>query len=452
MLRLQRWIHRSYMAASSAQRWFFRKLTTPGLLVVGSIVVASGLGMDTNQTMAYQGFTFLMALFITSIFSSLFLGARFTIRRALPPTATVGVPFKYTVEITNQTGRPVDGALYKENLKDPRPTVEEFCSMKVAKERRINAWDRFVGPLRWREIISHRLPIEAKEQSIPFLQEGQMVRLEIETTPSVRGYMRLDGATIGVPDPFGLVKALCDIPAAQAIPVFPRRFKTRPLSLPGRRKYNQGGVALASNVGDSEEFVGLRDYRPGDPLKHIHWRSWARTGFPVVKEFQEEFYSRHALMLDTFIGEDINDLFEEAVSLAASFVSNWQTQDALLDLMFVGEEAYLFTSGRSLGATRSMLEVLASVTPCRNREFAALAGTVMDRLHLLSGVVCVFLDWDEERQKFISGLHSLHMPAKVFVLMEKIPAEGVDPGPMKGMPNMFHVLQMGRIEEDMAKL
>ena len=43
----------------------------------------------------------------------------------------------------------------------------------------------------------------------------------------------------------------------------------------------------------------LRDYRPGDPLQRVHWKSFARTGRPVVKEYQDEFFERHALVLDT---------------------------------------------------------------------------------------------------------------------------------------------------------
>ena len=59
---------------------------------------------------------------------------------------------------------------------------------------------------------------------------------------------------------------------------------------------------MASSVGESEEFVSLRDYRRGDPMRHIHWKSWAKTGKPIVKEFQDEFFVRHALILDTFAG------------------------------------------------------------------------------------------------------------------------------------------------------
>ena len=44
----------------------------------------------------------------------------------------------------------------------------------------------------------------------------------------------------------------------------------------------------------------MRDYRPGDPLRRIHWKSWAKTGRPVVKEYQDEFFVRHGLILDTF--------------------------------------------------------------------------------------------------------------------------------------------------------
>jgi uncharacterized protein (DUF58 family) len=91
-------------------------------------------------------------------------------------------------------------------------------------------------------------------------------------------------------------------------------------------------VSLAASVGDSEEFLALRDYRPGDPLQRVHWKSFARTGKPVVKDYQDEFFERHALVLDTgsLAGEDA--AFEDAVALAASFVYTIDTQECLLDL------------------------------------------------------------------------------------------------------------------------
>ena len=90
----------------------------------------------------------------------------------------------------------------------------------------------------------------------------------------------------------------------------------------------------------------MRDYRPGDPLRRIHWRSWAKTDKPIVKEYQDEFFVRHALILDTFQKEAYGDVFEEAISVAASFACTMGTQDSLLDLMFIGTEE----RGRAGGA------------------------------------------------------------------------------------------------------
>ena len=92
------------------------------------------------------------------------------------------------------------------------------------------------------------------------------------------------------------------------------------IALPGAMRYQEGGVALAANVGSSEEFVSLRDYRHGDPLRHIHWRSWAKTGRPIVKEFEDEFFVRHALVLDTFDEEPNSEVLEEYRAAAAQFI------------------------------------------------------------------------------------------------------------------------------------
>src|SRR5215470_14482377 len=182
------------------------------------------------------------------------------------------------------------------------------------------------------------------------------------------------------------------------------------IRIAGTRKYQPGGVALASTVGDSEEFIGLRDYRAGDPMRRIHWKSWARVGRPVVKEYLDEFFVRHALVLDTFTSHPGDPVFEEAVSVAASIAVSMRTQESLLDLMFVGPEAYCFTAGRGLAHTEQLLEVLACVGPCRDKPFRSLQHAVIDRLDVLSGCVCVLLGWDEARQELVRQLEVLGAP------------------------------------------
>jgi uncharacterized protein (DUF58 family) len=206
-------------------------------------------------------------------------------------------------------------------------------------------------------------------------------------------------------------------------------------------------------VGDSEEFVSLRDYRPGDPLRRIHWKSWAKVGKPVVKEYQDEFFLRHALILDTFSDAAYSEALEQAVSVAASFTCQIQTQESLLDLMFVGTQAYCFTSGRGLAGTDKILEILAGVITCQDKSFDYLTPVVVSRAAQLSSCICVFLSWDEDRQKLVQHLRGLDIPTMVIVITAETDNDAaVDPGPMQDKPHRFHFLSLNNIEQGLMNL
>jgi uncharacterized protein (DUF58 family) len=216
-------------------------------------------------------------------------------------------------------------------------------------------------------------------------------------------------------------------------------------------RYQEGGVALAANVGRSEEFVSLREYRHGDPMRHIHWRSWAKVGKPIVKEFEDEFFVRHALVLDTFTDEPRSEILEEAVSVAASFACAVLTQESLLDLLFVGAESYCFTAGRGIAHADQMLEILASVKNCADKNFGTLEQLVINHVSVVSGCICVFQKWDDTRKELIKKLRALGVP--VLVLLIVWPDESKpDAGPLRDAPDTFHILEIGKIAEQLAGL
>ena len=194
----------------------------------------------------------------------------------------------------------------------------------------------------------------------------------------------------------------------------------------------------------------------GDPPKHIHWRSWAKTGRPIVKEYQDEFYTRHALVLDTFPdpkrlpGSRDAALFEEAVSVAASLAVLEHGQDSLMDLLFVANKAYQFTAGRGLAQSGQMLEALAAVGPCLEQPFELLQRTVLRQAARICGCICVLLNWDTARQEMVRGLLAENVEPLVFVLLDQR-APQPDPGPLQAMPGRFHPLRMGRIQEDLQR-
>ncbi len=429
-----------------------RRFTKAGLLVLSGLVASAVVGLDTHQTLAYQAFTFLLALLLTSIACGILFRVRLTAHRKLPKFGTAEEPLNYRIVLKNRTQKRQLGLYLRENLEAPCPSFEEFSSIREPDEKKRNPFDRRVGYHRWLWLLYRKKTARVTQRSVTDLPPGGVQEVHARVVPLRRGRLTLDGLDIVRTDPFGLWRSYKNIPMTQTVLVLPKRYPLPPIPLPGTRKYQPGGVALASSVGDSEEFMSLRDYRPGDPLRRIHWKSWAKRGEPIVKEYQSEFFVRHALILDTFQKTEQSEILEEALSVAASFAYTIQTQESLLDLMFVGTEAFCFTSGRGIAHADRMLEILASVRVCSDKPFNMLQALVMERASLLSGCVCILLSWDEERRKLIHLLKALGLPLLVLVITHDGASQPLDPGPMKNDPENLHRLQVGKIKEGLARL
>jgi uncharacterized protein (DUF58 family) len=170
-----------------------------------------------------------------------------------------------------------------------------------------------------------------------------------------------------------------------------------------------------------------------------------------VKEFADEFFVRHALVLDTFTDEPHSEVLEEAVSVAASFACTVLTQESLLDLLFVGAQSYCFTAGRGVGHVDQMLEILASVRACGDQPFQTLEHLVLNHISAVSGCVCVLQAWDEARRSLVKKMRALNVPLLVLVVTRPGGAR-LDPGPLRDEPHRFQVLELGQIEQGLARL
>ncbi|TAK94467.1 MAG: DUF58 domain-containing protein [Verrucomicrobia bacterium] len=438
------WIYRGY---SGLRHWTVRRFTPLGLALAGGVGSAALLGFDTDNTVGYQAFALMFCLLVVALVFSPFFRAKFSVSRILPRFATVGMPMHYDVEVRNLGARTQAGLTLLDDLADPRPDFRSWLAVQLDDEKHLR-------PFRFnRERRLHRFRIaKIKEAELPLLPAGQTARARVELTPLRRGVLRFESCSFARPDPLGLFRSIARHKAEQAVLVLPKRYWLPPVALPGLLKYQQGGVAMASHVGQSEEFVSLRDYRRGDPPRHIHWRTWARVGKPIVKEFEDEFFVRHALILDTFTERPRSEAFEEAVSVAASFACTVLTQESLLDLLFIGSSAYCFTAGRGLAHADQMLEILASVQPCAGKPFGDLENLVVNHVAAVSGCICVLLAWDKERQQLVKKLKSLGLPVVVLVVTTTDDAAPLEPGPMRDDPTRLHKLEVGRIEEQLARL
>jgi uncharacterized protein (DUF58 family) len=97
-------------------------------------------------------------------------------------------------------------------------------------------------------------------------------------------------------------------------------------------KPQSGGLRLSARTHPAAqvEFHGLRSYRSGDSPRLIHWRTSARRGELMVREFEDEPSDNLLLVLDPtvpsesdYCGVPLREQFEDVVSLTATICWEW---------------------------------------------------------------------------------------------------------------------------------
>ncbi|MDI6796570.1 MAG: DUF58 domain-containing protein [Desulfatibacillaceae bacterium] len=447
---LRRFFFRIFMAVWRRGRWIRRRFTDTGILVLAVFVISGLIGLDTKRTMIHQVFALSGVLLALS-----FLWWRFksniVVERSFPAYVTAGEAATYSIRIENRSARTKHGLILFEDLEWQQVDRQVFLKGPGWRKlpgsffSRISGWPRFYSQAK-KATNAH-----ASRIVLPALEPGASVVVKASVMPMARGRLRSRGLWVARPDPMGLFLGLDRLDNPSDCVVLPRRHKVGALDLPGTRRLHRGGLHFALSVGESEEFISLRDYRPGDSKRRIHWKSFAKHGHPVVREYAEEYFVRHALVLDTFYRGDDSGRFEEAVSIAASFAQTMLTQDSLLDFLFVGTKSYCFSAGRGLGNVAGILEVLASVAPCREKPFDILARSVLDRAAQMSACILVLLEWDSPRRELVASLRGLGIPLKVLVICkEDLPP--LQPGPLLDDPAQFIRVDPGQGAKVLASL
>ncbi|WP_431927984.1 DUF58 domain-containing protein [Nonomuraea jabiensis] len=159
-------------------------------------------------------------------------------------------------------------------------------------------------------------------------------------------------------DPFGLARRSIAYGRTDLLLVRPR---TVPLPPPhaGRRRHLDGLDSRSAPNG-AISFDGLRDYVMGDDLRHVHWRSTARTGVLMVKELTDVNLPSTVTVLDTrHSSYEGDDEFELAVDVAAS-VACAVTRDRFPVRLLTGAGELLHAKGGP-GETEEVLDRLAVV-------------------------------------------------------------------------------------------
>jgi uncharacterized protein (DUF58 family) len=444
LMRIFGWVHR-------ADRALRAKLTVGGWFALAIMVACAVFGLNTKTAIIHQVFGLLVAILIVAAIASLRFRPKVEASRRLPDFATVGEAFEYRLRIASRDRRDLGSFEVQENVATRFPSEREFRAYRPLDDVPRNPFDQFVGYLRWSNLVRRNAGARFQWTGPARLAAGGEALVRLRCLPARRGIIEFQALRLGQQEPLGLMRRLARVPLAENLLVLPRTWPVAPITLPGTRRLHSGGVAFAGRVGDAEEFVGLREYRAGDSPRRIHWKAWARTGKPVIKEYQDEFFVRHALILDTFTGPRGGEQrFETAVSIAASHVVAPRSSESLLDLMFVERRTYTLTLGRGLGSAQELLRALAVAEAARDRSFGELAEAVQLHSARLSGAIAVLLDWDEPRRRLVASLFAAGVPVQVWLVRDQ-EAPPPDPGPMAVSPKRFRVVTPATARAELAK-
>ena len=195
----------------------------------------------------------------------------------------------------------------------------------------------------------------------------------------VRGRYPVGPLVVRLTDPFGLCELNRSFPSVDRLTVIPQVVALPTVRLAG--EYAGTGESRARSVAvHGEDDAATREYRRGDDLRRVHWRSTARTGELMVRREEQPWESRATVVLDTRLaghrGEGPTASFEWAVSATASIA---------VHLRQAGYKLRLVTgSGVDVDATEAggegvLLDTLADVKPVEGGDVAMLVEQVRRR-------------------------------------------------------------------------
>lgn len=135
-----------------------------------------------------------------------------------------------------------------------------------------------------RFVIDHMGRRWAREVSYPVRSDG-------------RGHFEVGPLSIRVSDPFGMIELVRTFTATTRLVVTPQVHRLPVLAATSESNGSGDRRPRAFTVGSAED-VTVRDYRRGDDLRRVHWRSTARTGELMVRREEQPWQSRATVLLD----------------------------------------------------------------------------------------------------------------------------------------------------------
>ena len=281
-------------SSGTVRSLYFNRVWIYGAALVTLVGVATQI-----TSIALLGALVLAAAGIAKIWNQVTLSG-VTLQRTLDSDrAFPGDTVTLSLTVTNRKPLPAPSFRIDEELADHVVPRGHRSTIDGTSGRRIL---HLTGSLRPYERMTWKIPLECE----------------------ARGAHSIGPATMRSGDPFGFFSSRTDATSNLELLVYPRIHSINDLDLPNQRPLGEQVVAR-NVVTDPMRISGIRDYRPEDPFKSIHWKATARhSGIQVkIQEPVTTLSMMILLNLDTFhhFWEGL-DMFtaEQSIEVAASYV------------------------------------------------------------------------------------------------------------------------------------
>lgn len=205
---------------------------------------------------------------------------------------------------------------------------------------------------------------------LPFISAGESGTGSYRLVLPRRGRYRFGPCHVFTRFPLGLVRASAEQGTRESLIVCPRIGELEPswLNLIDSDSFGHHQMHYQQGPIDGD-YYGLREWRPGDSRRWIHWRTTARIGRLAVRQFEQQQNRDLLLILDLWQPESPTDeergRTEYAISLAATMVDDLTRQGGgRMTLAQAAQQEGIWTSTLSGMFVQQIMDRLALAEPC----------------------------------------------------------------------------------------
>lgn len=195
--------------------------------------------------------------------------------------------------------------------------------------------------------------------------------INCEVIPKRRGIVHLDRYQLSTSFPFGFIKRAIVANAPDTLLIFPALASVDPKLLNQFRSAESIGTSLRPQLRGTDEFYGLREFRPGESPRMIYWKRSARTGVLVMREMTQVAPPRIIVVVDTFNPDGSSERavqIEKSIAQASSLIDAASEAGLAVGFTARGEHWHIIEAKRGKRHRRELQTLLAKLPPAHTQR------------------------------------------------------------------------------------